>query len=137
MARCLRCKAGNEWIEGDVKPKSHPAPLTQERVREIAEQAFDNIIGKTGYEVVEDAINQALSESSPGRVSVPREPTEETLAAADEDRGVTKRIIDSLLDAAFSELQHDTGPQDKEYVYQRGVLEEKFRSLLAAAQKGE
>ncbi len=37
MARCLRCKAGNEWIEGDVKPKSHPAPLTQERVREIAE----------------------------------------------------------------------------------------------------
>lgn len=22
MARCLRCKAGNEWIEGDVKPES-------------------------------------------------------------------------------------------------------------------
>lgn len=21
MARCLRCKAGNEWIEGDVKPE--------------------------------------------------------------------------------------------------------------------
>ena len=21
MAKCLRCKAGNEWIEGDVKPE--------------------------------------------------------------------------------------------------------------------
>ncbi len=21
MARCLRCKAGNEWIEGEVKPE--------------------------------------------------------------------------------------------------------------------
>ncbi len=26
MARCLRCKAGNEWIEGDVKPALRAAP---------------------------------------------------------------------------------------------------------------
>lgn len=26
MARCLRCKAGNEWIEGEVRRKDGAAP---------------------------------------------------------------------------------------------------------------
>lgn len=40
-------------------------------------------------------------------------------------------LIDRLLDAAFHELQHDTGPQDKEYVHQRSVLAKRFKALLA------
>lgn len=49
-----------------------------------------------------------------------------------------QRMVDALLDAAFRMLQHDTGPQDKEYLFQRKVLSEAFnRVLRAAAPAGE
>lgn len=50
-------------------PLYRPAPLTQERVREIAMRwAGSNF--RVGVHEIEQAINQALSESSPGMVSV-------------------------------------------------------------------
>lgn len=41
-------------------------------------------------------------------------------------------LVEKLLDAAFRSLQHDTGPQDKEYVYQRKVLGDEFQKILNA-----
>jgi hypothetical protein len=38
--------------------------------------------------------------------------------------------IDALLDAAFSELQHDTGESNPEWHHQRANLAEKFRKVL-------
>ena len=38
--------------------------------------------------------------------------------------------IEALIDAAFHELQHDTGPADPEWVWQRNLLEKKFKSIL-------
>lgn len=38
--------------------------------------------------------------------------------------------VESLLDAAFSELQHDTGETDPEWVYQRNLLGKKFTRIL-------
>jgi len=40
------------------------------------------------------------------------------------------RRIEKLLDAAFRELQHDTGPSDTEYVYQRNLLKKKFIEIM-------
>ena len=40
------------------------------------------------------------------------------------------RKIEKLLDAAFHELQHDTGPSDPEYVYQRNLLKKKFTEIM-------
>ena len=37
MARCLRCKAGNEWIEGDVKPEPSLCAETVERCAKVCE----------------------------------------------------------------------------------------------------
>lgn len=47
------------------------------------------------------------------------------------DAGLREALVERLLDMAFSELQHDTGPQDKEYVHSRGVLSKKFRAALS------
>jgi hypothetical protein len=41
-----------------------------------------------------------------------------------------ERKIEALLDAAFRELQHDTGETDSEYIYQRKVLKTEFRRIL-------
>ncbi len=38
--------------------------------------------------------------------------------------------IEQLLDAAFAQLQHDTGPQDPEYVFQRQYLHKEFLRIL-------
>lgn len=38
--------------------------------------------------------------------------------------------LEELLDAAFRQLQHDTGPQDVEYVHQRRVLRDEFAKIL-------
>lgn len=49
---------------------------------------------------------------------------------SDRDR-VDRRIrVEKLLDAAFRELQHDTGPQDIEYVAQRKSLKAEFNRIL-------
>ena len=40
------------------------------------------------------------------------------------------KLVESLLDAAFNNLQHDTGPQDKEYVFLRDVLGQQFKQIL-------
>lgn len=39
-------------------------------------------------------------------------------------------IIDDLLDAAFSVLQHDTGPGEIEYDHLRKVLRTKFMAIV-------
>ena len=38
--------------------------------------------------------------------------------------------IEQLLDAAFRELQHDTGPQDQEWLHSRRILKERFEIIL-------
>lgn len=40
MARCLRCKAGNEWIDGDVKPV--PYAELQALADKWTKYAYDN-----------------------------------------------------------------------------------------------
>ncbi len=45
-----------------------------------------------------------------------------------------ERLVNKLLDAAFHELQHDTGETNPEYVYQRNLLKEKFVKILKEAQ---
>ena len=39
-------------------------------------------------------------------------------------------LVEKLLDAAFHELQHDTGPQDPEWVSQRKNLKAAFKRVL-------
>jgi hypothetical protein len=41
-----------------------------------------------------------------------------------------ERLVERLLEAAFHELQHDTGPSDPEYVYQRKLLKKKFTEIM-------
>lgn len=83
MARCLRCRAGNEWIEGDVPSASaeREQQLREalESVRRIALEVFrewdaDNdprvgkilgaLAGKRGYRADIDAIHDALLDGS-------------------------------------------------------------------------
>jgi hypothetical protein len=49
-------------------------------------------------------------------------------------RGEVSRqeAVEHLLNAAFKELQHDTGPLDVEYVHQRAVLSSEFHRILRA-----
>ena len=56
MARCLRCKAGNEWIEGHVKPEvrsndllSVPCGLTKRDTIEDALKRADQLASSTSY----------------------------------------------------------------------------------------
>jgi hypothetical protein len=44
-------------------------------------------------------------------------------------------VIEALLDEAFAMLQHDTGSQDVEYVYQRDALRKRFDRILNARPK--
>ena len=46
-------------------------------------------------------------------------------------------LINDLLDAAFAQLQHDTGPNNVEWHWQRKVLREKFTDILKASHKGK
>lgn len=48
MARCLRCKAGNEWIEGNVKdaPLFGPKPAVAEHVTKAAWLLVNEIMHK-------------------------------------------------------------------------------------------
>lgn len=39
-------------------------------------------------------------------------------------------VVEKLVDAAFRELQHDTGPLDQEYRHQRRVLTNEFARIL-------
>lgn len=41
-----------------------------------------------------------------------------------------QEAVQRLLDAAFKELQHDTGPLDAEWVHQRTVLSTEFHRIL-------
>lgn len=50
---------------------------------------------------------------------------------------IVDRKIESLLEAAFHELQHDTGPSDPEYVYQRKLLKKKFAEIMKGAAHAE
>jgi hypothetical protein len=45
-----------------------------------------------------------------------------------------QEAVQRLLDAAFRELQHDTGPQDPEYVHQRAQLAKEFNRILSGFQ---
>lgn len=45
-------------------------------------------------------------------------------------RQLKAETIEKLLDAAFAEFQHDTGPQDKEWVSQRSMLRGRFVAIL-------
>jgi len=41
-----------------------------------------------------------------------------------------ERKVEALLDAAFRQLQHDTGEHDIEYRFQREVLKKEFKRIL-------
>ena len=46
MARCLRCKAGNEWIEGNV-PDEPPSDLIEEVIEVLRAAAeIHNLLGR-------------------------------------------------------------------------------------------
>jgi len=45
-------------------------------------------------------------------------------------------LIDELIDAAFSVLQHDTDPGDPEHSWGQNVLRAKFTDILDRAVKG-
>jgi len=40
------------------------------------------------------------------------------------------RKVEALLDAAFRQLQHDTGEHDVEYRFQRDMLKKEFKRIL-------
>jgi len=46
---------------------------------------------------------------------------------------MSTQAVEKLLDAAFRQLQHDTGPSDPEWVFQRKVLGDEFRKILTIA----
>lgn len=41
MARCLRCKAGNEWIEGDVKDEPRALVDELKAIQALMAQAWE------------------------------------------------------------------------------------------------
>lgn len=43
-----------------------------------------------------------------------------------------KKVINLIVDSAFRSLQHDTGPQDQEYVHLHRVLSEDVSRILSA-----
>lgn len=45
-ARCLRCGAGNEWIEGTAKPDRAAADRRDVAVRELVEAAGEAILSE-------------------------------------------------------------------------------------------
>jgi len=76
MARCLRCKAGNEWIEGDVRPLSAfgEAARLHEEAAERQFAAGDNNLGH--YEAAWGRVFRAMEI---GAVNVtPPSPTDST-----------------------------------------------------------
>lgn len=52
-------------------------------------------------------------------------------------RACSAALVEKLLDAAFHELQHDTGPHNTEYVYQRNNLKAAFKRILRVRQNSE
>lgn len=46
-----------------------------------------------------------------------------------------ERLVDALLDAAFRQLQHDTGPTNPEYIHQQECLKCEFAKILNRRKK--
>ena len=57
MARCLRCRAGNEWIEGTVKARIENVKLTDHQIQFLERCMQDYLDVSQDKGVLRDARN--------------------------------------------------------------------------------